>query len=97
MKLAPDRKKFMEVIAGSGDVNSDMEKFCLTFPPFLEENHKFLVRSFLRDEFLLCHHSVQLSVFWISGTLILRMISILWIKVLETMERLKRETYMFSK
>lgn len=43
MKLAPDRKKFMEVIAGSGDVASDMEKFCKTFFPLLEENHKFLV------------------------------------------------------
>lgn len=42
MKLAPDRKKFMEVIGGSGDINSDIEKFCTDFPPFLEENHKFL-------------------------------------------------------
>lgn len=47
MKLAPDRKKFMDVIGGSGDVNADMEKFCATFSPFLEENHKFLVRFFL--------------------------------------------------
>ena len=47
MKLAPDRKKFMEVIAGSGDVAADMEKLCATFSPFLEENYKFLVR-FLR-------------------------------------------------
>lgn len=46
MKLAPDRKKFMEVIAGTGDVAADMEKFCTIFPPFLEENHKFLVRWF---------------------------------------------------
>jgi hypothetical protein len=46
MKLAPDRKKFMEVIAGTGDVAADMEQFCTTFPPFLEENHKFLVRWF---------------------------------------------------
>ncbi|KAF8015842.1 hypothetical protein BT93_H1401 [Corymbia citriodora subsp. variegata] len=42
MKLAPDRKKFMDVIGGSGDVNADMEKFCSTFSPLLEENHKFL-------------------------------------------------------
>ncbi|KAK8332218.1 hypothetical protein V6Z11_A10G127000 [Gossypium hirsutum] len=42
MKLAPDRKKFMEVITCKGDVRADMEKFCLTFPPYLEENHKFL-------------------------------------------------------
>ncbi|KAF5752403.1 pleckstrin y domain-containing family A member 8-like [Tripterygium wilfordii] len=42
MKLAPDRKKFMEVITGSGDIAADMEKFCSDFPPFLEENHKFL-------------------------------------------------------
>ncbi|GLT42135.1 hypothetical protein SLA2020_161540 [Shorea laevis] len=49
MKLAPDRKKFMEVIAGSGDVNADIEKFCSTFPPFLEENHKFLASVGLND------------------------------------------------
>ncbi|XXG44013.1 hypothetical protein AAC387_Pa01g3917 [Persea americana] len=42
MKLAPDRKKFMEVIGGTGDINADMEKFCTAFPPLLEENHKFL-------------------------------------------------------
>ncbi|RVW26555.1 Glycolipid transfer protein 1 [Vitis vinifera] len=44
MKLAPDRKKFMDVISGTGDVNADMEAFCTSFSPFLEENHKFLVR-----------------------------------------------------
>ncbi|XVE65802.1 hypothetical protein DITRI_Ditri08aG0028600 [Diplodiscus trichospermus] len=49
MKLAPDRKKFMEVIAGNGDVNADMEKFCSTFPSFLQENHKFLARFGLDD------------------------------------------------
>ncbi|KAK6265631.1 hypothetical protein QUC31_016468 [Theobroma cacao] len=49
MKLAPDRKKFMEVIAGSGDVNADMEKFCSSFSPFLEENHKFLANFGLDD------------------------------------------------
>ncbi|XVF28575.1 hypothetical protein REPUB_Repub15cG0041800 [Reevesia pubescens] len=49
MKLAPDRKKFMQVIAGSGDVNADMEKFCSTFPPFLKENHKFLASFGLDD------------------------------------------------
>lgn len=43
MKLAPDRKKFMEVIGGSGEINADMEKFCTTFAPFLAENHNFLV------------------------------------------------------
>ncbi|KAK7818265.1 glycolipid transfer protein 1 [Quercus suber] len=43
MKLAPDRKKFMEVM-GSGDIYGDIEKFCTNFYPFLEENHKFLVR-----------------------------------------------------
>ncbi|XP_041002262.1 glycolipid transfer protein 1-like [Juglans microcarpa x Juglans regia] len=42
MKLAPDRKKFMEVIGGSGDIYADIEKFCISFSPFLEENHKFL-------------------------------------------------------
>ncbi|PIN04710.1 Glycolipid transfer protein [Handroanthus impetiginosus] len=42
MKLAPDRKKFFDVVGGTGDINSDIEKFCTTFSPFLEENHKFL-------------------------------------------------------
>ncbi|KAF5183711.1 Glycolipid transfer protein [Thalictrum thalictroides] len=42
MKLAPDRKKFMDVIGGTGDINGDIEKFCATFSPLLEENHKFL-------------------------------------------------------
>lgn len=45
MKLAPDRKKFLDVVGGTGDINSDIDKFCTTFAPFLEENHKFLVRS----------------------------------------------------
>lgn len=42
MKLAPDRKRFMDVIGGSGDAMADIEKFCTTFSPLLEENHKFL-------------------------------------------------------
>ena len=45
MKLAPDRKKFMEVVGGTGDINADIEKFCTDFSPLLEENHKFLVNS----------------------------------------------------
>ncbi|KAL5990519.1 Glycolipid transfer protein 1 [Asimina triloba] len=45
LKLAPDRKKFMDVIAGTGDVKADMEQFCANFAPLLEENHKFLVKS----------------------------------------------------
>lgn len=45
IKLAPDRKKFMEIISGSGDINKDIEKFCSTFSPLLAENHKFLVSS----------------------------------------------------
>ncbi|XP_058101562.1 glycolipid transfer protein 1-like [Magnolia sinica] len=49
MKFAPDRKKFMEVIGGSGDVNDDMEKFCASFSPLLEENHKFLASVGLDD------------------------------------------------
>ncbi|CAL0321126.1 unnamed protein product [Lupinus luteus] len=44
MKLAPDRKKFMDVVGGSGDINADIEKFCSAFSPLLEENHKFLAR-----------------------------------------------------
>ncbi|EPS66782.1 hypothetical protein M569_07995, partial [Genlisea aurea] len=42
VKFAPDKKKFLQVVGGSGDVYSDIEKFCSTFSPFLEENHKFL-------------------------------------------------------
>ncbi|KAL2540660.1 Glycolipid transfer protein 1 [Abeliophyllum distichum] len=49
MKLAPDRKKFMDVIGGTGDINSDIEKFCTTFSPFLEENHKFLASVGMDD------------------------------------------------
>ncbi|KAJ0974031.1 hypothetical protein J5N97_015996 [Dioscorea zingiberensis] len=49
MKLAPDRNKFMEVIGGSGNVIEDMAKFCSTFPPLLEENHKFLASVGLDD------------------------------------------------
>ncbi|KAJ1702000.1 Glycolipid transfer protein-like [Rhynchospora pubera] len=49
MKLAPDRKKFMEVIAGTGDINTDMAKFCAEFSPFLAENHNFLASVGLDD------------------------------------------------
>lgn len=49
MKLAPDRKKFMDVVGGTGDINVDMEKFCTDFSPFLEENHKFLASVNLDD------------------------------------------------
>ncbi|OAY65292.1 glycolipid transfer protein 1-like [Ananas comosus] len=49
MKFAPDRKKFMEVIGGSGDINADIEKFCATFAPLLAENHKFLAGVGLDD------------------------------------------------
>lgn len=44
MKLVPDRKKFMEVIGNSENVNEDIEKFCSSFSPVLKEIHKFLVR-----------------------------------------------------
>ncbi|KAK2400077.1 glycolipid transfer protein [Trifolium repens] len=49
MKLAPDRKKFMEVIGGTGDINADIEKFCTAFSPLLVQNHKFLARFGLDD------------------------------------------------
>lgn len=49
MKLAPDRNKFMDVIGGKGDINADIEKFCTTFSPLLEENHKFLASVGLDD------------------------------------------------
>ncbi|CAH1425674.1 unnamed protein product [Lactuca virosa] len=46
IKLAPDRKKFMDVVGGKGDINSDIENFCATFTPLLEENHKFLYAGY---------------------------------------------------
>ncbi|KAG4395352.1 hypothetical protein GLYMA_20G207400v4 [Glycine max] len=49
MKLAPDRKKFMEVIQGTGDISADIQKFCTDFSPIFEENHKFLARCGLDD------------------------------------------------
>ncbi|KAJ4917791.1 Glycolipid transfer protein 1 [Raphanus sativus] len=49
LKLAPDRKKFMEVTAGSGDMNADMERFCSEFGMFLQENHKFLASVGMDD------------------------------------------------
>ncbi|WZZ64339.1 hypothetical protein YC2023_075709 [Brassica napus] len=44
LMLAPDRKKFMEVAAGSGDIYADMERFCSEFGPLLQDNHTFLAR-----------------------------------------------------
>ncbi|XP_028122275.1 glycolipid transfer protein 1-like [Camellia sinensis] len=49
MKLAPDRKKFLDVIGGTGDANLDIEKFCTNFSPFLEENHNFLASVGMDD------------------------------------------------
>ncbi|XP_059660318.1 glycolipid transfer protein 1-like [Cornus florida] len=49
MKLAPNREKFMEVIKGTGDINLDIENFCSTFSPLLEENHKFLASVGMDD------------------------------------------------
>ncbi|XP_057479567.1 glycolipid transfer protein 1-like isoform X2 [Actinidia eriantha] len=49
MTLAPDRKKFMDVIGGTGDINLDIEKFCTNFSPLLEENHKFLASVGMDD------------------------------------------------
>ncbi|XP_010522469.1 PREDICTED: glycolipid transfer protein 1 [Tarenaya hassleriana] len=49
LKLAPERKKFMDVISGTGDINSDMEKFCSEFGPLLQENHKFLANVGMDD------------------------------------------------
>lgn len=60
MKLAPDRKKFMEVMGGSGNINGEMEKFCTTFSPILQEIHKFLVRSKLSSSFN-HHHANKCS------------------------------------
>ncbi|PKA66477.1 hypothetical protein AXF42_Ash003131 [Apostasia shenzhenica] len=55
LKLAPERKKFMEVIGSTGDLNADMAKFCTTFATLLAEIHKFLVSlcfSFVDYEWL---------------------------------------------
>ncbi|KAI5426416.1 hypothetical protein KIW84_032005 [Lathyrus oleraceus] len=41
LKLVPDRKSFMEAI-GTGDLSSDIEKFCDSFSLVLAENHKVL-------------------------------------------------------
>ncbi|KAK1428420.1 hypothetical protein QVD17_17254 [Tagetes erecta] len=49
MKLAPERKKFMDVVCGNGDIDADIEKFCATFTPILQENHKFLASLGLDD------------------------------------------------
>ncbi|OAY67410.1 Glycolipid transfer protein 1 [Ananas comosus] len=49
VKIVPDRKKFMEIIGGSGDINADIETFCTTFAPILQENHKFLASVGLDD------------------------------------------------
>ncbi|XP_031484112.1 glycolipid transfer protein 1-like [Nymphaea colorata] len=50
MKLAPERKKFMEIIGeGGGDLNADIRNFCTMFPPILEENHKFLASVGMDD------------------------------------------------
>ncbi|XP_073287975.1 glycolipid transfer protein 1-like [Primulina huaijiensis] len=42
IKLAPDRKKFMEVLGHEGDIQGDMLKFCTNFSPILAQIHKFL-------------------------------------------------------
>ncbi|KAK6161240.1 hypothetical protein DH2020_004633 [Rehmannia glutinosa] len=42
IKLAPDRKKFMEVIGTEGDIYGDMQNFCTNFSPILGQIHKFL-------------------------------------------------------
>ncbi|XP_074282277.1 glycolipid transfer protein 1-like [Silene latifolia] len=48
MKLAPDRKKFMEVLGGDA-VKGDLESFLTTFTPLLQQNHKFLASVGLDD------------------------------------------------
>ncbi|CAH9103878.1 unnamed protein product [Cuscuta europaea] len=42
IKLAPDRKKFMEVIVGAGNSYEEMEALYTSFSPILQEIHKFL-------------------------------------------------------
>ncbi|KAL8530236.1 hypothetical protein ACS0TY_007328 [Phlomoides rotata] len=74
MKLAPDRKKFLDVVAGSGDVYGDIEKFCSTFSPLLEENHKFLVRSLTVKDIIVDSKSLCF-VFSLIYTLLLNIVS----------------------
>ena len=45
LKLSPDRKKFIDVISGTGDIYTDMARFCSEFGPLLQYNHKFLVKK----------------------------------------------------
>lgn len=49
IKLAPDRKKFMDIICGTGDINADIERFCAALSPLLAENHKFLASVGMDD------------------------------------------------
>ncbi|WOH16177.1 hypothetical protein DCAR_0935726 [Daucus carota subsp. sativus] len=42
IKLAPDRKRFLEVLGGAENIQADMEKFCTEFSPILRKIHKFL-------------------------------------------------------
>ncbi|KAK1680757.1 hypothetical protein QYE76_041605 [Lolium multiflorum] len=49
IKLAPDRKKFMDIICGTGDINVDIERLCAAFSPLLAENHKFLASVGMDD------------------------------------------------
>ncbi|XP_047980039.1 glycolipid transfer protein 1-like [Salvia hispanica] len=43
LTLAPERKKFMEVLGKhGGDINTDMQKFCTEFSPILQKIHRFL-------------------------------------------------------
>ncbi|XP_061343476.1 glycolipid transfer protein 1-like [Gastrolobium bilobum] len=49
IKLLPDRKKFMEIISGTGDFDSDMEKFCTGFSSVLAENHQYLASVGMND------------------------------------------------
>lgn len=62
MKLVPDRKKFMVVISGTGDLDSDIEKFCTGFSSVLAENHKFLVSFFTILYIYMQHDPYHVSV-----------------------------------
>ncbi|XP_073278843.1 glycolipid transfer protein 1-like [Primulina huaijiensis] len=42
IKLAPDKKKFMEVIGTQGDIHGDIQKFCTDFSLITLSIHKFL-------------------------------------------------------
>lgn len=64
MKLAPDRKKFVEVLGTEGDIYADMQQFCTSFSPILAQITKFLVRFKISIlQILLCGKNLVITFF----------------------------------